>query len=299
MTVLRLQFSGAERNAIAADMHGNEGPPVLFLHGGGQTRHAWDKAVADMGAHGTRAIAVDLRGHGESDWSGSGSYGFDDYADDVIAIVRDVENRFGARPAVVGASLGGLSALLAEIFQPGLLEALVLVDITPDMDLDGVARIQGFMGEKMTEGFASPEEAAEAIGRYLPHRKKPDNLDGLAKNLRRGDDGRYRWHWDPRFLSGSKSINANSQKLMKLCHEGVSLLELPVLLVRGVLSELVNEEKAQTFVKRAPNARYVDVRDAGHMVAGDRNDAFSAAVTAFLKEFVAKDTVRHAGPGQS
>ncbi len=287
MTVEPFELTGAEGNRLAAELHGDTGAPVLFLHGGGQTRHAWDKAVAELGGHGMRAIAVDLRGHGESDWPESGSYGFDDYADDVVAMVRAVEERFGGRPAVVGASLGGLSALLAESMHPGLLEALVLVDITPDMDPRGVEKIQGFMGENIDDGFASLQEAADAIARYLPHRKRPDNLDGLAKNLRLGGDGRYRWHWDPRFLSGPKNINTNAAKLMAFCHECVMLLDLPVLLVRGMQSELVNEDSAKRFAARAPRARYVDVRDAGHMVAGDRNDAFAAEVTAFMKAVIA------------
>ena len=280
----RLSFTGAEGNRLVGEEHGTGGRPVLFLHGGGQTRHAWDKAVADMGAHGTRAISVDLRGHGESDPVESGVYRFDAYAEDVVAMANEVRARYGARPAVVGASLGGLSSLLAEVRNPGLLEALVLVDITPDMDESGVARIQGFMGENLDEGFASLEEAADAIARYLPHRKRPANLDGLGKNLRLDADGRYRWHWDPRFLDPETGINAHAVALMTECYEAIPRLHLPILLVRGMQSELVNEDSAKSFVERAPDATYVDIRDAGHMVAGDRNDVFSEEVTRFLKD---------------
>ncbi len=283
-TANRLSFTGAEGNRLVGEEHGTGGRPVLFLHGGGQTRHAWDKAVADMGAHGTRAISIDMRGHGESDHVESGLYRFDAYADDLAAVANEVRQRYGARPAVVGASLGGLSALLAETRHPGLLEALVLVDITPDMDANGVARIQGFMGEKLDEGFATLEEAADAIARYLPNRKRPRSLDGLSKNLRLGEDGRYRWHWDPRFLDAETGINVNGEALMRECYDAIPGLRLPILLVRGMQSELVNEGSARSFVERAPDATYVDIRDAGHMVAGDRNDVFSDEVTRFLKD---------------
>lgn len=286
----RIEFLGSEHNKLVSHMHGSEGRPVLFFHGGGQTRHAWDRAVEEMGAHGTRAITVDMRGHGESAWAESGNYRFDAYADDVSAVVRQVGDRFGMRPVAVGASLGGLSALLAEVLHPGLLEALVLVDITPDMDQDGVAKIQGFMGENMEEGFASLEEAAEAIARYLPHRKRPKSLAGLGKNLRQDEDGRYRWHWDPRFLNGPMNINVNAYRLMTFCKQSAFDLELPVLLVRGMQSELVNEEAAKKFVSSVRGARYVDVQDAGHMVAGDKNDVFSGEIIAFLKPVLAAES---------
>lgn len=281
--VTRLSLAGAEGDRIVGEEHGTTGRPVLFLHGGGQTRHAWDRAVADIAEQGARAIALDLRGHGQSDHARSGRYGFDAYAEDLVAMVEQIAARDGQRPAVVGASLGGLSALLAEARNPGLLEALVLVDITPDMDVDGVARIQGFMGENLEDGFASLEDAADAIARYLPNRNRPRSLEGLSKNLRLGADGRYRWHWDPRFLDPRTGINADAVALMTECYDAIPRLGLPILLVRGMQSELVNEASAKSFAARAPDATYVDIRDAGHMVAGDRNDVFTDAVVHFLK----------------
>ncbi|MCB1454200.1 MAG: alpha/beta hydrolase, partial [Rhizobiaceae bacterium] len=168
-----LTFRGAEGNALRADLWDGAGHPVIFLHGGGQTRRAWDKTARQVALNGMRAITVDLRGHGESEWVPSGNYTFMDNAKDVAEVVRQVEAKFHARPSNVGASLGGLSSLAAELHLGPLLEQLVLVDITPRMNPEGVAKIQGFMGEKMDEGFSTLEDAADAIAAYLPHRKRP------------------------------------------------------------------------------------------------------------------------------
>lgn len=277
-----LTFQGAEGNALRADLWDGGGHPVIFLHGGGQTRRAWDKTARAVAVNGMRAITVDLRGHGESAWVESGNYTFMDYAGDVAAVVRQVEAKFHARPSNVGASLGGLSSLAAELHLGPLLETLILVDITPRMNPEGVAKIQGFMGENMDEGFATLEDAADAIAAYLPHRKRPSSLEGLSKNLRHGEDGRYRWHWDPEFVRGERNINLGAADFMAQLLDDLPKLVIPSLLVRGMQSELVGEEEAREFVDLAQAASYVDVSGAGHMVAGDRNDVFSEAVLEFL-----------------
>jgi len=284
MTPTPIEFIGAEGNRLAADLWDGHGHPVLFLHGGGQTRRAWDATARRVAANGMRAITVDLRGHGESDWVASQNYTFDEYGADAAAIFRQAAERFHDTPSAVGASLGGLSSLIAETRHGPLLESLVLVDITPRMDPNGVARIQGFMGERMEEGFATLEEAADAIAGYLPHRRRPRSLDGLRKNLRLGEDGRYRWHWDPHFIKGERSIDHRGREMMEELIGALPRLHLPVLLVRGMQSELVHEDFAREFVEMAPSARYVDVGGAGHMVAGDKNDIFCAAILDFLTD---------------
>lgn len=284
MTSTSIEFRGAEGNRLAADLWGSRGHPVIFLHGGGQTRRAWDATARRVAQSGMRAITVDLRGHGESEWVGSGAYTFADYGDDAAEVIRQAAAMFHSTPSVVGASLGGLSALIAETRFGPLLDSLVLVDITPRMDLDGVAKIQGFMGEHMEEGFASLEEAADAIAGYLPHRKRPTSLDGLRKNLRLCDDGRFRWHWDPAFMTSERNINHEARATMEAIIEALPALRVPVLLVRGMQSELVHEDFAREFVALAPTARYVDVGGASHMVAGDKNDIFCNAILDFLTD---------------
>lgn len=279
-----IELKGAEGNRLAADLWDGHGRPVIFLHGGGQTRHAWHNTARRIAAAGLRAVTVDQRGHGESEWVASGNYTFLDFAADAVAVTAQIEARFRARPAVVGASLGGLSALSAELQNGPLFEQLILVDITPRMDLDGVMKIQGFMGARLEEGFASLEEAADAIAAYLPHRKRPKSLTGLSKNLRLSPDGRYRWHWDPAFINGARNVNLDARELMEDLMARLPSLHIPTLLVRGMQSELVHEAYAREFVELAPAASYIDVGGAGHMVAGDRNDVFSDAILEFLAD---------------
>ena len=174
-------------------------PPALLLHGGGQTHHAWKGSAESLAAAGWRAVAMDLRGHGDSDWAPDGDYRFDRYADDLL----DMAGALLARPVVVGASLGGMAILMAAARAAAFpFAACVLVDITPRVRPEGVAEILGFMSAGLEDGFESIEAAAEAVARYLPHRPRPVAAKGLEKNLRRGPDGRYRWHWDPKFVTG-------------------------------------------------------------------------------------------------
>lgn len=293
MTEKRITFTGAEGNRLVASFEraarGGDRPPVLLVHGGGQTRHAWRGTAKSLAAAGFDTFAVDQRGHGESDWVASKAYAFTNFAADLTAVCREIEARHGEKPVVVGASLGGVSALLAEDESGNdLAAAIVLVDVTPRMDREGVAKVHGFMGARLDEGFASLEEAADSISAYLPDRKRPKSLTGLQKNLRRDADGRYRWHWDPNFINGPRSVgrdrDATEARLLAACRG----LEIPALLVRGRQSELVSEELAREFLALAPHAEFADVSGAGHMVAGDRNDAFTDAVVGFLKNLPAK-----------
>jgi len=250
--------------------------PVILLHGGGQTRHAWRHAARDLIASGRRVISLDLRGHGDSDWSEDGDYSFDAFAGDVRAVIAECPQP----PALVGASLGGLSAMLAagEAPMPEL-RALVLVDVVPKLERDGVMQIVQFMLAH-SDGFSSLDDAAEAVAEFLPGRKRAASSEGLRKNLRLHPDGRLRWHWDPRFLLGER-VPDPEPAYARLC-AAAAQIQVPTLLVRGARSDLVSQEGVQDFLQRIPNAECIDVSEAGHMVAGDDNDAFNRAVEDFL-----------------
>ena len=231
---------------------------------------------------GYHAIAFDARGHGDSDWAPDGKYGQDAMVLDLEALVAALGGR---RPVLVGASMGGGTSLVAVGEGHVDATALVLVDIAPRIEPDGVARIQAFMAQR-PDGFESLDEVAQAIASYQPHRKPPKNLDGLAKNVRLGEDGRYRWHWDPRFRTGQRDL-AQRQARLEECARS---LTLPTLLVRGGLSDILSEEGAAAFMELCPGAEYVNVEGAAHMVAGDRNDIFAGAVIEFLRRTVSVES---------
>jgi pimeloyl-ACP methyl ester carboxylesterase len=279
---LRLRGHGLE---LAADAHGpDDGPPVLLFPGGGQTRHSWDGTARLLGNKGWRATTVDLRGHGDSDWAPDGDYSLDAFAADV----RDVAQATARPPALVGASLGGISSLIA-IAEDGraddrpVASALVLVDVAPRLEPEGVARIGAFMLGHL-DGFASLEDVADAVAAYNPHRPRPSDLSGLRKNVRQHDDGRWYWHWDPRFMTPGRIDEPRSIRNEDRLERAAQVLTLPVLLVRGRQSDVLSEDGARNLQALVPHARFVDVAGAGHMVAGDRNDVFNDAVVAFLEE---------------
>jgi pimeloyl-ACP methyl ester carboxylesterase len=263
---------------LMADAWGSSAlQPAVLLHGGGQTRHAWKRTAAQLAGHGYHAVAIDLRGHGESGWSADGNYTIDRFAQDVVNVAKS----FDRPPVLIGASLGGIASLLGAGEHDGaIIDALVLVDVTPKVDPAGVARIRGFMGSRLADGFASLEEAADAVATYLPNRPRPKSLDGLRKNLRQGSDGRYRWHYDPAFVH-SRSARQEGDREDRMT-QAARRLDVPIMLVRGGSSELVSEEYARRFVADVPHASYVDVHGASHMVAGDVNDAFTQQVVGFL-----------------
>ena len=273
----RKVFRGAHGQAIVADMVGR-GSPVLLAHGGGQTRAAWARTAAALMKAGHQAIAIDLRGHGESEWSPSGAYAFGDFAADLLAIAGQLSEK----PALVGASLGGLAGLIAEgELRPGVFSSLTLVDITPHMEASGVAHIKQFMRAHLADGFGSTDEAAAAVAAYLPHRERREGSATLNRYLRKCDDGRLRWHWDPRFITSvtDDDTGRTAERLV----EAARHLQLPAHLIRGGSSNLVSESAARQFLQLAPHAVYTDVAGAGHMVAGDRNDAFTEAVVKFIR----------------
>ncbi|MEQ8202958.1 MAG: alpha/beta hydrolase [Smithellaceae bacterium] len=261
---------------LDADIYGDwSGQPVVLLHGGGQTRYAWGSTTETLSKAGFLVINLDLRGHGHSAWAPDGNYSIDAYANDL----RSVVNLLGRPVALVGASLGGLTSLIAVGEVPRTpCSALILVDIAPRIELDGRDRIIEFMCSR-PDGFSSLEEAADTVAQFLPHRPRPTDTSGLAKNLRLGPDGRYHWHWDPAFMEGRIGDESYNPERFE---QAARAIEAPMMLVRGRMSEIVSEEGAKAFRQIVPGAEYIDVQEAAHMVAGDRNDVFTEAILSFL-----------------
>lgn len=292
--VLIMKFETEPGFFIHADAVGDPtNPPVLLLHGGGQTRHSWGDTASVLAAAGWYAVALDARGHGESDWSSEANYTIDYLASDL----REICATFDQKPALVGASMGGMTALIAEGERPRnreqgsdepICSAIVLVDIAPRSEQKGIERIFAFMSGNLN-GFATLDEAADAVAAYLPGRPRPTDHSRLEKNLRlrKGPTGeqRYYWHWDPRMLSVWRQITGPDKQISneERLYAAARSLTVPTLIVRGGISDVVSEKVMAEFLDAVPHVQSISVADAGHMVAGDSNHAFTKAVIDFLR----------------
>ncbi len=252
-----------------------DAPVVAFLHGGGQTRHAWKSAGAEMAKAGYRVLLFDARGHGGSDWSPHGDYSATALTGDLVHLMAAERQPL----ALVGASMGGMTSFLVAGRHPERVAALVLVDIVPTVNPQGAVRIHRFMTEHGC-GFASLEEAADAIAAYNPARARSGNLSGLMRYLRRREDGRLYWHWDPR-LMGTQRVEPPT--FVSEARAMGPAITAPTLLIRGMLSDMIDEAGIQDLRTLVPQTEILEVEGAGHMVAGDRNDAFNDGVLRFLR----------------
>jgi pimeloyl-ACP methyl ester carboxylesterase len=271
----RLCLEGTGGLSLVADDYGPEqAPAVLLLHGFGQTRRAWRATAHELARAGYRVVAPDARGHGESGHARDGDYWLDDFVDDARRFCRHLGG-----PVLVGASMGGLTGLLAEAEnRRRLVAGLVLVDIAPRWETSGVERILAFMKAR-PEGFKSLDDAARSVAEYLPQREPRKTVEGLEPYLRETDDGRLVWHWDPNLLAQFGAEPAPyHQRLMA----AAGLLTCPTLLVSGELSEVVSDEGITEFLQAVPHARHDSIPGAAHMVAGDQNDAFTESVRRFI-----------------
>lgn len=288
-------FNGSDGVTLAADCYRHHDSPavVLLLHGGGQNRQAWAATAHQLHEAGYTVIAYDARGHGDSAWDPTGHYDLDVLASDLLAVRAQASSD---RPvAVVGASLGGMTVLGAHrLAAADLWAAVTLVDITPRMEFDRARRVVSFMAAH-PDGFGSLDEAADVIAEYNPHRARPRSLNGLRKVLRPREDNRWIWRWDPAFVTsnfhvlrgdpaaGAEEFNAITDLLV----DGARRVQAPTLLVRGVLSDVTSPQSVDEFLQVVPHAQTVDVSGTAHMVAGDDNDAFTAAVADFLDRTIA------------
>lgn len=286
MAAETLKFAVSPDIALTADRHGSaEGAPVLLLHGGGQTRWSWDATARSISSQAPGRLAVysiDMRGHGQSGWCANGNYQVDAFADDLRAVVAQL----AVPPVIVGASLGGLAALLACGEAPQApCAGLVLVDIAPRIEPSGSDRVGGFMLDTM-DGFASLEEALAAVEAYSG-RKRQGRPEGLLKNLRQEADGRYRWHWDPAFMSigdGNWDLAALEARLMAAARA----IAAPILIVRGGESDVLSRETMAHLREALPHVAQAEISGARHMIAGDDNARFNAAILPFLLANVGK-----------
>jgi pimeloyl-ACP methyl ester carboxylesterase len=274
-----VKFAGVGGVALVADEWNRSTdttgrPTILMLHGGGQNRFSWKKTGQILADEGFHVIALDSRGHGDSDRAPDADYAVETLTADVMNVLKTID-----RPVVlIGASMGGLTGILAaHRAGPVKVTRLVLVDVVPRFEKNGSARIRDFMLGNI-DGFESLDHAADAVAAYLPHRTKPRSPDGLKKNLRLRD-GRWYWHWDPAFMT---KPGDDPELRTETFEQAARSLTIPVLLIRGKLSDVVSPEGVKHFLATVPRAEFVELSNAGHTAAGDDNDAFSEAVVSFV-----------------
>ncbi len=279
MGVKTVEFRGRDDLTLVADEWKTSvpdpgRPTILLLHGGGQNRLSWKNTGAVLAANGFHVVALDARGHGDSDRAPNAEYSLDALVGDVAAVVDQI----GRPVTLIGASMGGMTGLLlADRLGPRAVTKLVLVDVVPRYEQAGTSRIGDFMSRHVN-GFVSLDDAADAIADYLPHRKRPRKLDGLKKNLRYRA-GRWHWHWDPAFVTSASDGAFAEADVLERAAIG---LKIPILLIRGKLSDVVSEEGVADFLAKVPQADFIELSDAGHTAAGDDNDAFTGVVVEFL-----------------
>lgn len=277
---------------VVADRWDPEGAArgtVLLLHGGGQARGSWTRAAAALAARGWTALALDQRGHGDSDWAADGDYTIDAFVADTRAITRALATETGSPPVLVGASLGGWISLIAEGESAGHARGLVLVDITHRTERQGVDRIREFMLAHRS-GFGSLDEVADALHAYQPDKPRPSDPAKLARNVRQHADGRWYWHWDPAFMGSLSGTTGRGPDVTpERLADAARKVAVPTLVVRGAQSDVVSAEAVHEMVALIPGATYADVADAGHMVVGDDNDVFTGALLGLLDSVAAND----------
>lgn len=271
-----LRLLGADGVRIAIDAFGSpSASPVIFLHGGGQSRSAWHGAARAVATAGFQGVSLDLRGHGDSDWAPDGNYAFDRHVADVEAVIDAL-----GRPAVlVGASLGGHVSLIAAARMPDRILALALADVTPWLDEDDADGWRETM-RRSAAGFETLEEAAMLVA-ALRSGQVSSTPERLRAHMRVGEDGRFYWRWDPRFIRDD---------FVRHCGEGgliaraAAALSVPTLLMHAELSTLVTDAQVARFREVLPALRYARIAGVGHMVTGDTNDAYVAPLLRFLGE---------------
>jgi pimeloyl-ACP methyl ester carboxylesterase len=271
--------------ALAVSAQGPvEAPPVLFAHGFGQSRHAWTRTAHTLAARSWRTVTFDFRGHGDSNRVADGQYRMEQFIDDLLAVAGSLAER----PVLVGASMGGLLGLVAAgELRPSPFRALVLVDITPRWEAQGIERMLDFM-RLHADGFASLDEAAAAVAAYLPQRGQRADHAALAERLQRGPDGRLRWRWDPALLATIAPLaDAYRPRIVAAARH----VDVPTLLVTGGRSDVTSDAGVAEFLRLVPDARHVVVADAAHTLAGDDNAAFAGAIEPFLDALIAGGTV--------
>jgi pimeloyl-ACP methyl ester carboxylesterase len=256
-------------------------PPMLFLHGGGLNVHTWDLVCASLKPE-RHCLALDQRGHGDSEWSPVMDYATESHAEDLGAFVDHLGlERF----VLVGMSLGGANALAWAGSHSERLAALVLVDVGPEVRQAGVRKIAAFTSEA-TPLDSIEDFVAKALA-FNPRRDATLLRRSLLHNLRRMPDGKWMWKYDQRHRARALDPAAAGRR-RDLLWSAVAKVSCPTLVVRGAESDVFHDEDAARLSGALSHGRWVKIANAGHTVQGDNPAGLLVALRAFLSEVAAK-----------
>ncbi|MBI4202505.1 MAG: alpha/beta hydrolase [Chloroflexi bacterium] len=251
---------------------GNDGKlPMLLLHGRTNSAHTWDFTA--LAFHDSfHVIALDQRGHGESDWSPNGDYSLNAHVPDIHAFVQAL----GLRSIhLVGHSMGGRNSLVYASQHPERVKALVLVDVGPQTERSEAGNFRGW--RHLPEETESFEEFVRTAHELNPRRTLEQLRGSLAHQLRRFPNGKWSWKWDPALREADTSGWSNER-----LWECVSRLRCPTMMVRGGESGLISDATVQRMTQMIPGMKAVVVPGAGHQVAGDRPALFHQSLREFF-----------------
>ena len=262
-----------------------EGVPMLLLHGFGNEAHIWDDFAPVVAPH-YRTLALDHRGHGQSDWDRDGRYELDALVDDVEAVTAALGIE---RLVLVGHSLGGRVSTLFSGRHPARIAGLVIVDIGPEVDARGSIRIRQDVESNMKPVFESVEEYARALSLSYPA-ATPEALRRMALHgVRRRDDGGFELVTDPALRditagrAGDADAEQQEQSIRQRMWDALAALPCPALVVRGAASDILSPEVADRMVEEVlSNGRLAVVPQAGHSVMTDNPRGFNDAVASFV-----------------
>lgn len=256
---------------------------MVLLHGHGNEAHLWDDFVPCVAPH-YRVLAVDQRGHGDSDWDPQGRYDSDSMASDLERILE----AFGIdRFVLIGFSMGGRASMVFAERHPDRLAGLVLVDIGPELDARGRMRIAGEIAEQRAPVFHDVEEYARLLARNYPA-GSPEALRRMAKYaLKQRADGGFELKMDPRLrgdrMEENADLRAAEEVLTKRCWAALAKVPCPTLVVRGAASDILAQDVAEKMAEEVlPNGQLAVVPRAAHSVATDNPKGFEEAVSAFV-----------------
>ena len=252
-------------------------PPMLLLHGFAQTCHSWDFVALSL-CDRYRVIALDQRGHGDSDWAPDGDYSPEAQQKDIHEIVESL----GVGDFVVmGLSMGGRNSMTYAATHPERIKALVIVDAAPDNRRDGSQNIRRFV--QQGDELDSIDDFVERVREYNPRRPAEQIRGSIVHNLKQLPNGKWTWKYDRLLRSPERRMGPDPEMSRRLWGY-LESLRCPTLVVRGAMSDVIALETAETMLSRIPNGRLATVERAGHLVMGDNPAGFERAVTDFLAE---------------